>query len=285
MAKKNPTPKKQKEISNSFINPYNTTIGNPNNAIPDKDNRSLQISVNGDDTKPFSLGISDIDESIFYYFNEVIKPYVIQNGDRISIPIIYSSQEKWKSYQQDGYYRDDKGKIMLPLIALKRDSIDKVRSIGNKLDSNYPNNYQVFEKKYSSKNAYNHFNIINNRIPEKEYYVVVIPDYVTITYSCTIFTYYIEQMNKVIEAINYASDSYWGNPERFKFKTKIDGFTLANELQQSDEKIVKTTFNLVLDGYLIPDTIQKNLSALKKFSSKTQIIITSETVSDISQIR
>jgi hypothetical protein len=31
-------------------------------------------------------------------------------------------------------------------------------------------------------------------------------------------------MNKLIEAINYASDSYWGDPESFKFKASIDSF-------------------------------------------------------------
>jgi hypothetical protein len=282
---KKPTPKTQKEISKGLQIPYDKSIGNPNDSIPDKDNRGLEISVNGDSTKPFSLGISDIDQSILYYFNEVIKPYVIQNGDRISIPVIYAAPEKWKSYQKDGYYRDDKGKIMLPLISFKRDSIDKVRSIGNKLDSNNPNNYQVFCKKYSPKNAYNHFDLINNRVPEKEYYAIVIPDYVTINYSCTIFTYYVEQMNKVVEAINYASDSYWGNPERFKFKARIDNYNTVNELQQNDERMVKTTFNIVLNGYLIPDTIQKSLESLKKFSNKTQIIIGSEVVSNISNLK
>jgi hypothetical protein len=284
MAKK-PTPKTQKEISKGLQKPYDKSRGNPNDSIPDKNNRGLETSVNGDSIKPFSIGLSDNDESIMYYFNEVIKPFVTQNGEKIVVPIIYAAPEKWKSYQKDGYYRDDKGKIMLPLIAFKRDNIDKVRSIGNKLDANNPNNYQVFCKRYSPKNAYNHFDLVNNRIPEKEYYAIVIPDYVIITYNCTVFTYYVEQMNKIVEAINYASDSYWGNPERFKFNARIDGFNTVNELQQNDERLVKTTFNIILNGYLVPETIQKSLESLKKFSNKTQIIIGAETVSNISNLR
>jgi hypothetical protein len=31
-------------------------------------------------TKPFTVGLKDIDESIMYYFDNVIKPSVIQNG-------------------------------------------------------------------------------------------------------------------------------------------------------------------------------------------------------------
>jgi hypothetical protein len=37
-------------------------------------------------------------------------------------------------------------------------------------------------------------------------------------------------MNKIIEAINYASDSYWGDKERFKFNAKIDTFSNSVEV-------------------------------------------------------
>jgi hypothetical protein len=48
------------------------------------------------------------------------------------VPIIYGSPERWKSVQRDGFYRDKKGKIMMPLIVFKRTSVDKNRSIANK---------------------------------------------------------------------------------------------------------------------------------------------------------
>jgi hypothetical protein len=92
-----PIPKTQKEISNSLINPYDTTRGNPNTL--DKLNRGNEVSFKNDTTKPLVIGIQDIDESIMYYFNEVIKPYVIQNGQRINVPIIYGNPERWKAVQ------------------------------------------------------------------------------------------------------------------------------------------------------------------------------------------
>ena len=100
MAKnRKPIPKTQKQISDSFVEPYDATQGNPNNAIPDPKNRALQTSWKGDDVKPFTVGIQDIDESVFYYFENVIKPFVIQNGEKISVPVIYGSPEKWKSFR------------------------------------------------------------------------------------------------------------------------------------------------------------------------------------------
>ena len=149
-----PTPKSQKQISNDQVEPYvfpetGESLGNPN--VPsnfdqftanDQNgvdfNRSKQMSFKGDTTKPFTVGLQDIDESIMYYFQNVIRPTVIQNGNRLAIPVIYGTPERWKSVQKDGYYKDKNGAIMSPLIMFKRDTIDKNRSVTNKLDANTP---------------------------------------------------------------------------------------------------------------------------------------------------
>jgi hypothetical protein len=235
------------------------------------------MSFKGDNVKPFSIGIQDIDESIMYYFNNVIKPFVIQNDERIAVPVIYGSPERWKSIQKDTYLRDKKGAIMMPIIVFKRDTIDKNRSIANKLDANQPNLYTSFQKSYNEKNFYSNFNLLNNRVPTKQFIANVVPDYVTLTYSCIAQTYYVEQLNKIIEAINYASDSYWGNPERFKFRARIDSFTTVTELQQSQERLVRGTFQLKMYGYIVPDVIQKDLSSIKKYNDKSKIIFQMET--------
>ena len=65
-------------------------------------NRSKEMSFKDDDTKQYSVGIQDIDEAVFYYFRNVIKPFVIQNGDRREVPVIYGAPERWKSFQRDG---------------------------------------------------------------------------------------------------------------------------------------------------------------------------------------
>ena len=264
---------------------------NPNNAeIPNnpnytetgiQHNRSAQMSFKDDDTKQFSVGVKDIDEAVFYYFENKIKPFVFQNGARREVPVIYGAPERWKSFQRDGYYRDKKGAIMLPIIVIKRDSLAKDRSVANKLDANQPNLYGKWSKQYSPKNFYSNFGTLNNRKPVERYHVVAQPDYVTLEYSCIIQTYYMEQLNKVIEACEYASDAYWGNPERFQFRAFIDQFTTATELTQGKDRLVTGTFNIRLRGYILPDTIQKELNSTKVYNSKAKITISSEVVSDI----
>jgi len=273
-----PIPKTQKQLSKEQHIPTYPQAGNPNDFNPTpSNNRALNTTFKGDTTKPFSVGIQDIDEAIFYYFQNVIQPSVIQNGARLSVPVIYGSPEKWKSYQKDGYYRDQKGKIMAPLIMFKRTDITKNRAIANKLDANYPNNFGVFTKNYSPQNAYDNFKVLNNRVPQKEYYAVVMPDYLTVTYEVAVFTYYVEQLNKIVESMEYASDAYWGDPQRYQFKAMIDSFGFQTELSQDDERIVRSTFSIKINGYIIPEILQKDITALQKFSNKTQIFISTET--------
>ena len=276
-----PIPKTQKEISKDLQpEPYDTERANPNDAQYDPSNRGNQLSFKGDTVKPFNVGIQDIDESIMYYFENVIQPTVFQNGTTIPIPIIYGSPERMKSIQKDGYYRDKAGKIMAPLIMYKRDNIEKNYSIGNKLDANQPHNYAVAQKPYSKQNEYDNFNILNNRKPQKTYYAIIIPDYVTLTYQCSVYTYYIEQMNKIIESINYASDSYWGDPERFKFRARIDSYATNVTLNQGEERVVKSDFTIKMYGYIIPEVINKQLNSIKKFNNKTKINFSVETTTD-----
>lgn len=274
MAGRIPIPKTQKEILVDQQVPFDVERGNPNKS--NNPNRATQTSFRNDNTKPFSIGLQDIDGAIMYYFQNVIKPFVVQNEERIEVPVIYGSPEKWKSYQKDGYYRDVNGAIMAPLIMFKRDSIEKNRTVANKLDANRPNNYTVTEKQYSPSNIYSNFNVLTNRIPTTTYYASVVPDYLTLTYSCVVFTYYVEQLNKIVEAIEYASDAYWGNPEQFQFQTRIDTFNTVTELQNDAERLVRSTFNIKVYGYIVPEVLQKDLNSIKKFSSKSKIIINLE---------
>ena len=293
MAKiRKPIPKTQREISIEQKQAFDTERGNPNAKINPNEsetgipfNRSTKLSFRNDDTKPFSIGIQDLDEAVFYYFRNVIKPFVYQNGNRRDVPIIYGSPERWKSFQRDGYYRDKKGAIMLPIIVIKRNTITKDRSVYNKLDANQVNLYSSFQKRYSPDNFYNNFAVLNNRKPVKEYYAVAVPDFVTLEYSCLIQTYYMEQLNKIIESCEYASAAYWGNPERFKFRAFIDSFSTATELAQGMDRLVKGTFNINLRGYIIPDTIQKEMHSINKWNSKSKVTINFETTSNVDSFK
>jgi hypothetical protein len=294
---KTPIPKSQREISEGLHQPSIQTYGVPNDftkfnksAADNRVNeqvvnpaRANQISVKDTPWKPFTIGLKDIDETIKYYFDNVIRPTVSQNGARMAVPVIYGSPERWKSIQKDGYYRDSKGKIMAPLIMYKRTSIDRKKGMTTKIDANYPQNYAIFSQTYDKQNSYNRLSVLNGTTPKKTYQAVVIPDFVTLNYSCMIYTYYMEHLNKIIEAINYAADTYWGDPERFKFVASIGSYQTITELNVGQQRTVKGSFEIKMHGYIAPDVIQKDLNAIKKFSADTQVNITSETVQSLEQ--
>jgi len=243
----------------------------------DLDNRALQVSRDNDTVQVALVGVKDIDEAIFYYFNNVLKPQVSQNGKVINVPLVYASPERWAAMQKDGYYRDKNGKMQAPLITFRRSSIEKNRNLGNKLDGNNPHNFGMFTKAYSRKNAYDRFGILNNRIPDQEIYAVAIPDYVNIVYDCVVFTDYMEQNNKIVEGINFASDSYWGDYNKFKFRAMINTYNTSTELVQGNDRIVRTEFNINLLGYIITDAINAVEFNTKKMYSKSSVTITNET--------
>lgn len=274
-----PRPKSKREFLDTLVNPYN---GSNPNVIPSEPfipgtpefNRAREISLKNDKAHDVSIGLEDNDGVIPYYFNNVIKPSIVQNGNKINVPLIYGSPERWKAVQADGYYRDKNGKIMSPLIMFKRNTIVPNRNLGNKvLENNKVHISFSYESPYTRQNQYDQFSVLTGRKPVKEGRLVVIPDYVTITYSFTIFTNYVEQNNKLIEAINYASPSFWGDPDKFQFRALISNFNNTNEYGDSEDRVIKSDFELTLNGYLIPDSINKDLSTAKKYYTNAQLAI------------
>ena len=266
---------------NSIIDPQFPTVKGINKPETRSNiNRGTLTTRKDDIVKDVSIGLQDHDEAIMYYFNNVIKPSVIINGNRTNVPIIYGAPERWKGVQKDGYFRDKEGKLQVPLIMFKRDSIEKRRDLGNKLDGNNPQLYYTFQEKYSKRNYYDNFAVLQGRKPQKEMYKVVVPDFVRLNYTCTIWCDYVAQMNKLIENINYTSDSYWGDKERFQFNARIDMYNNTTEVVQGENRIVKTDFGLTIQGYLVPDSLSKYLSSggMVKAYSRSKIIWDTELI-------
>jgi hypothetical protein len=59
-------------------------------------------------------------------------------------------------------------------------------------------------------------------------------------------------------------------------KQLIDSFGFQTELAQDDERIVRSTFNIKLNGYIVPEILQKDINSIKKFSDTTKIIFSIE---------
>ena len=236
-------------------------------------NRGLLRSRNDDNVQNFSVGLMDIDSTIMYYFNNVIKPKVEENGEVVKVPIMYSNPERWSIVQKRGYLLDNKKQLLVPLIAFKRSSIEKDTNLTvDKLNPKDPKLFYTFQKQYSAKNRYDKFAVQQGLNKTKELYSVAVPDYVKLTYEFIIWTSYMEQMNKLIEQVIYSEGSYWGEDGKFKFRTQIDSYTDASEVSVNTERLIKTNFSVTLNGYLIPEEFNNVVTTQKQLTPKRIVI-------------
>ena len=247
-------------------------------------NRGYLYARTKDDIKNPSVTLMDMDGAITHYFENVIKPSVEDNGENVKVPIMYASPERWKAIQRDGFMRDKKRQVITPVIAYRRTSIEKDESLPqDKLDANNPSLFYTFEKKFSRVNRYDNFSTQIGLNPQKEYYNVTFPDYVTLTYDFTIWTSYIEQMNKIVERITYSDGAYWGDPDKMRFRTSVDSFTDATEVSDA-ERLVRTTFAVTMRGYLLPEGNFDHRSTTQKFLTPKKVLFGVEVDTKVNKV-
>ena len=218
------------------------------------------------------ISLYDVDSAIFNYMNDIVVPTLKVDNAEINVPVIYGNAERWKAAQIDGVYRDKRGKIQLPLIMFKRTTVARNESVPM---LNRFLHYPSFQR-YSKKNVYDKFSILNNFQPRKEVYDVTMPDYVDISYEVMIWTNFTEHMNTIVEAFKWAADEYWGDKDKFKFKVEIDSFDKTLEMTDNAERIVRTEFTMVAKAYLLPERFD-NEPTTKKHISNRAVITTLET--------
>ena len=241
-------------------------------------NRALQHKR--DDTiQDVSVSLMDMDSAIMFYFENVIKPSVVENGETVKVPIMYSSPERWSAVQTTGFMRDSKRQIILPAIAFRRTGMEKDDTIPvDKMDPEEPKLHYAFERKYTTKNRYDAFSVQQGLLPQREYYNVAMPDYMILSYDFIVWTHYIEQMNKLIERINWSAGSYWGEPNKMRFRTNIDSYTDVTEVTDK-ERLIRTEFSVTLKGYLIPEAFNElsGPHTQATYTSPSQVIVGTET--------
>ncbi len=239
-------------------------------------NRGELLRRDKDDVKNITATIKDFDSAIMYYFSEVIKPEVREQGEMIKVPIFYGNPERWKAARADGYVRDKSGQILTPLILFKRQTVTRDDQVTvDKLDANKPSIFQAFKSKYSNVNRYDNFSKQLGLQPQAEIFKVSMPDFVQMTYQAQIWTSYTEQMNTLIEQINYSDGSYWGEPGKFKFRVTVESFDDVSEVG-TEERVIKTTFNFGFRGYLLPERFNDEITT-KRYLTPKRLVFSTET--------
>jgi hypothetical protein len=248
--------------------------------LNDPGNRGQAVAAAPGDPQDYSVTLITIDSAIIEHLTDRIKPTVERDGILYPVPVIYGDPEKWKSVQQDGVYRDAKGRVQTPLIMIHRTGMkrDEIRDTpANKYIS------QTFQAGWNKRNAYDKFSALTGANHSQEQFSVVIPDYMEITYEIIAWTEFIAQLNTIIEQINFEDNEFWGSPTGHRFKVRIAEYVETTESPSTEDRIVKSTFSMNVQAYLLPERMLKGNGSVpttgKSFTTK-KVVVFGETVNE-----
>ncbi|MEK9767374.1 MAG: hypothetical protein VW683_00520 [Betaproteobacteria bacterium] len=213
-------------------------------------NRGYDNKVVQEDYQNLVIGFQDVDTAIIRYINEYIKPYVMEYGNKISVPVIYGMPERWNAVQKNGVLLDKAGVIQAPIMMLRRTSMTKNKMnipVNRYLDRSF------LSSKWNRRNAYDRFAVLNNITPSQSYVSVTYPDYYDMNYECLLWTDKMHQMNRLIEQISFEVENYWGDYDNFKFKTSVESYQTDVNLPVNNDRVVTTKFDMKVNAYILPE--------------------------------
>ena len=114
-------------------------------------NRAKQLSIDTEFIKGVKL--IDVDTTIADYMAESILPDLDESGNKLKVPLIYGNAERWEGARKNGYLRDKRGRIQIPLVMFKRNSVERDESYVHFREGARMPAY----RKYSPKNRYEKF--------------------------------------------------------------------------------------------------------------------------------
>jgi len=239
-------------------------------------NRAYEVRRDDDKIKTPKCTIYDVDFAMMSYIRDIINPQIIEDNKVIDVPVMYANGEKWAQIQSKGFMYDEKGKILTPLISIKRNSIverDTLKTLG--VNRNPAGNDHVYRNRHSMSNQYDRFAVLQGIKPNKEFYVSPVPEFVDVTYEILIWCEYTEQLNSIIEQIMPLNGFAWGTT--WKFPVIISDYSFETMNNSGEDRIVRATLPLNTKGTLLmpfelrASNLQKRFSVKKiNFKSETQ---------------
>jgi hypothetical protein len=207
----------------------------------------------------------DVDLAIAEHMIDVVIPTVEVFREKVKVPVLYGNPERWTAVQKQGYLRDRKGQLQIPLVMFKRNSIARDDLMPSSMNRNL---FYPAVTKYSKKHKYDRFSAMTGTARPVEQHNITMPDYVTLTYEVMIWTDFTEHMNEIVEAFQWATDEYWGDKDGYKFRVRIDSFDNTTEVGEGTQRIVRTSFTMAVNAYLLPEKFDNESTHKKSLSPK-----------------
>ena len=201
--------------------------------------------------KDISTSLYDIDYAIKWHLETIIQPTIMEENSIITVPIIFANGEKWASVQKHGCLRDSQGKLLTPLIMIRRNSVSKREDIQDLKVLESADARITVERKYTKNNRYSRFGLSAAPI-EKEYYSVDVPKFVQVEYELICWTNNTIQLNEIVEHLLWFDGKAFG--DSYKFITNIDPPSFENMNNVGEDRVVKATLSMRTKAHILNAT-------------------------------
>ena len=193
----------------------------------------------------------DIDTDIRNFLVSKIDPFIIENENKVKIPILYADGEKWNLSLKNKAIYDKKNKLILPILLYRRNpnvSIDdqypKLNILQNDTDSMF-----LINDKYDRISTYADKRLNWEKHERKTLRYLRIPTHVLLTYSIVVYTRFIEQANQIIEKfVSYNNTSYG---DKFRHNLKISSISSDALVELDQNRLIKTEIELEVSSIIL----------------------------------
>lgn len=245
--------------------------------------RSQQFRRDNDTVKVPAISIYDIDYAIFFHLSENIKLSIISDSKAIEVPVMFGNGEKWSQIRQHGYLRDKDRKVMAPIVILRRIDIandDRIQLPTGQMWGGNSTFYPKFKVIPYKTNGMQYDRLAGQYLSKEsvEFYLLDMPEYVRVNYEMVVWTDLQEQMNTIVQRIIPTNGHIWG--DYYKFRTTIQSITHDNVNVPGEDRLIKTTISLQVDGYL-RNEFEYQQSKIQKAYSIKRVDFLAETTDEV----
>jgi hypothetical protein len=241
-------------------------------------NREQTITPGKDFDAGYSITLKDVDTAIISHIKNVIRPKVREANETVDVTVMYGNEERWVSVRKRGAMRDKNGSIILPLIMLKRTSVEKNTDLNQGFEHDVKRKYAevLRQSTWSKTNRYDRFSVQTGIKPVYENLLTTMPNFINVTYEFILWTAFIEQMNPLVETFVEHNNTYFGDSEEYKFLSTLDSISDSSEMSADGERFIKSTFSLTTKAYLLPEytnsVVTNKISQLQKTLSPSKVV-------------
>lgn len=209
-----------------------------------------------DDEPSGGVGIVDVDRAVTEHIDEHFDFHIKQGENEVKVPVIWDSPEKWVWARKQQGLKNVKNKVLLPLVVLDRNSYSKNDQMPTRPEFTRltpRGRSRTVQARFSRRNRYDKFDAAFNDTPQPEYevYSVVVPKYVEVDYSLSIFTEKLWQLDTITDVLVHESGTFWGNDFRFH----VQYGQITTEVNSGTEtRYCEGDISLTVKAYISPKT-------------------------------